>query len=134
MKKLVLDTSVLLKWFVMEDDWRLAREILSDYQKGKVKIYLPELVKYELGNALLKGKGLLWSEVKDGLKYFWGLGLNFVVSDLKLAGETYKIAEKLRITYYDAVFLALAKREKAVLVTANPKHQRKIQGVKVESL
>mgnify|MGYP001593042632 FL=1 len=42
--------------------------------------------------------------------------------------------DRPKFTYYDASFAALAKQERAVLVTANPKHQIKAAGLKVVAL
>ena len=54
--------------------------------------------------------------------------------DKVVVDTSVEIAESAGITYYDASFMALAKQEKATLVTDNPKHQRKIQGIKVIAL
>lgn len=38
------------------------------------------------------------------------------------------------ITFYDAVFMVLTERLEATLVTANPKHQKQFDKVKVVNL
>ena len=38
------------------------------------------------------------------------------------------IARESQMTYYDAVFIALAQKLNAPLVTANPKHHKKYTG------
>src|SRR3990167_3133265 len=45
-----------------------------------------------------------------------------------------EVAEKAKITFYDAVFIVLAEKLEVTLVTANPKHQSKFPGVKVVNL
>jgi predicted nucleic acid-binding protein len=134
MKKVVLDTSVIVKWFSQEEGSQKAKKILLDLREGKIQILLPELVKEELANALLKGKQLSFSQAKKALKVFYQLPLLFIPQDLKLALGTYRLASKLKITFYDACFLALAKSERAVLITANPRHQKKIKGIQVRNL
>lgn len=67
----------------------------------------------------------------DSLATAYSLPVEFVVETKELAQEAYRIAHVANITYYDASFLALAKQEKAALVTDNPKHQKKIKEVKV---
>lgn len=134
MKKIVLDTSVLIKWFTKEKGHLQAKKLLTSLEGNKVKVYLPELTKYEFGNALFKGKNFSYFKANKTLITFYNLPLTFVPEDLKLANLSYKIAQKLNITYYDACFLALAKKEKAILITANPKHQKPIKGIKVKKL
>jgi predicted nucleic acid-binding protein len=121
----------LVKWFSQEKGSEEADRLLEALEKKKIEIFLPGLVKYELGNALLKGKELTFSQAKTALRIFYELPLIFMEENLELAKLTYKLAEKFNLTYYDACFLALAKSQKLTLITANPKHQQKIQGVKI---
>jgi len=131
MKSFVLDTSVVLKWFSKERGSEEAEKLLRFLERKKVEVFLPELVKYELGNAFLKGKELTYLRAQAILETLYMLPLNFVAEDLKLAKTSYRLAEKLGISYYDACFLALAKARKIPLITANPKHQKTVRGVKV---
>lgn len=141
MKILITDSSVIVKWLNEEgeEDLFQADQILKDVQESQVKIKAPELAKYEVGNALLK-KGLVPTLAYQSLGTIYSLPIEFVSETEDLAIETYKMAYEARakgdknFTYYDAAFTALAKQENAVLVTANPKHQKKITGVKVLSL
>lgn len=126
MKKIVLDTSIIIKWFNQEAGSKQAKIIYKQFQNQEIQIILPELVKYELGNALLKGKKITLAKAKTILSNFYKLPFVFIEEDKDLSLLSYQIAEKQNITYYDACFLALAKREKADLITANPKHQKKI--------
>jgi len=134
MKKYILDTSVVVKWFSQEEGTDEAEGWLKLLEKQEAEIYLPALVKYELANALLKGKKLSYKKAEIALKIFYSLPLIFVEENLGLAKLSYKFAEKLGISYYDACFLALAKTQKAILVTANPRLHQKIAGLEVISL
>lgn len=135
MKPVVVDSSVMVKWLSIkgELDFQRARQILKNVQLRKVTVLAPELAKYEVGNALLN-KRLSLQELLDSLDVFYRLSVVFFTETDELGAETYKIAQESGITYYDAAFAALAKQENAVLVTANPKHQNKIKGVKVLSI
>ncbi|HUW21549.1 MAG TPA: type II toxin-antitoxin system VapC family toxin [Candidatus Bathyarchaeia archaeon] len=134
MIKIVLDTSVIVKWFSQEKEADKAEELLCDLREEKVQILLPELVKYELANALLKGKKLNSSQAQKALAIFYRLPVLYISESESLAFSSYKMAQDLNITYYDACFLALARAEKAVLVTANPKHQAGVKGIKITKL
>jgi len=54
MKKYILDTSVVVKWFSQEEGTDEAESWLKLLEKQEAEIYLPALVKYELANALFK--------------------------------------------------------------------------------
>lgn len=134
MKRFVLDTSVVVKWFSEEKDSDKARKLLKSFEEKKIEIILPALVKYELANAFLKGKQLSYPEAKIALETFYNLSLLFVEETLDLAKDSYLLGKKLNLSYYDACFLALAKSQKASLITANPKHQKRIKGIKILTL
>ncbi len=133
MKKLVIDSSVIVKWLNQQNEERLAQadKILNDERKGEVVLFVPELAKYEIGNALLIRKQLSLTDADTTFNVLFALPLHFVYQSEELAHETYTIAQEVSITYYDASFIALAKQERAELVTDNPKHQAKTQVVKV---
>lgn len=99
--------------------------------KEKITLYTVELAKYEIANALLKGKELPIPQVHAALATIYSLPLTFVVMTEELARLTYSLAAEVKITYYDAAFLALAKTFKATLITDNIKHQGKASTIKV---
>lgn len=132
-KTLVLDSSVIVKWLNSQNEIFLeqADKILKQLEKGKVEIVVPELVKYEIGNAVLNKK-LTLPETKSCLATLFAIPINFVPLDLEAAQRTMEISSELNITYYDASFLSLAEKLEAVLVTDNPKHQKKKTEEKVK--
>lgn len=54
-KSLVIDTSIAIKWINSQDEELLeeATQIMKDVQKNNLTLVMPELAKYEVGNALL---------------------------------------------------------------------------------
>lgn len=135
MKSIVVDSSVTVKWINQVNEERLdqADKLLLDAQAGLVNLFAPELSKYEIGNALLKRK-LDLPEAYESLATIYQLPINFISETEDLAAQTFRIAQKESITYYDASFIALAKQENAVLVTDNPKHQGKTKEIEVKPL
>lgn len=130
---LVADTSLLVKWFSSQNERDIdrAKQILEDCQRGRVEIFAPELAKYEVGNVLRYGKKFTVKEAALAQKLLYSLPIVFVPESIELAQETYRLADSLEITYYDAAFLALARTSDALLVTDNVKHQGKGKSVKV---
>jgi predicted nucleic acid-binding protein len=133
MKKLVIDSSVIVKWLHEEDEQFLeqAKQILDDVRDNDLVLIAPELAKYEVGNALLSGKKVSLDEVSILFDSLYSLPLQFIEQSSEIALETYKIAQKSGNTYYDASFMALAQKEKAILITDNIKHQGKTADIKV---
>ena|SRR3989338_6734814 len=134
--KVIIDSSVAVKWINSqnEDLLKQADKILKDLQDKKIEIIMPELAKYEIGNALLN-KGMNLIETQTVLEKFYEIPIIFVVEDNNLAKKTIGIAKSFNITYYDAAFLALTQKIDGVLITDNPKHQKKkIKNLKVKIL
>lgn len=136
MKVIVVDSSVLVKWLHQKDELYLeqADQLLNEAQSGETTLLAPELAKYEVGNALLFGKKLSLDEANSIFSSFYLFPIQFIPESKDLANETYKIAQEVGTTYYDASFMSLAKQYNATLVTDNIKHQGKDSNTKVVAL
>ncbi len=135
MDNVVVDSSVIIKWLNTKDEENIAEaeKVLKKAQAGKIRLFAPEIFRYEIGNALLSKK-LEQAEAFDTLETAYDLPVTAVGEVKELAFESYKLAQTYGITYYDASFVSLAKQINAVLVTANPKHQAKVKDIKVIAL
>lgn len=136
MKTLVIDTSVFIKWLNQDNEQDLDRadKILQDVKAGHVELVAPELIKYEIGNVLLKGKQLTHDQAYISLGTAYSLPVTFVTESEQQAKETYSLGYKLGVSYYDASFMSLAKQCDATLVTDNIKHQGKDSNIRVIAL
>jgi len=134
--KFVVDSSVIVKWLNTTDEENIetANNLLADALSGKVELFTPELAKYEVGNVLLKRKLLTPNEASISLDTAYSVPVTFVTESEDLARETFSLAYKNNITYYDAAFLSLTKQYNATLITENVKHQGKSPEIKVTSL
>jgi len=132
-KPLVIDTSVSVKWLSKQDEKYIAQadKILKNVQEGKTYLIMPELAKYEVGNALLY-KQMPLQNTLGSIATYYGIPILFIPQDQQQAQNAMQIAVENRVTFYDASFMALAIEMKADLVTDNPKHQeKKIAGLKL---
>ncbi|OGY09108.1 MAG: hypothetical protein A2782_00095 [Candidatus Blackburnbacteria bacterium RIFCSPHIGHO2_01_FULL_43_15b] len=136
MDTLVVDTSVFIKWLNQTNELYLenADKILEDVKRGQTELVVPELIKYEIGNVLLKGKQLTPQQAYVSLGTAYSLPVTFVTESEQQAKETYTLANNLGVSYYDASFMSLAKQYNATLVTDNVKHQSKDPEIKVLAL
>lgn len=131
--RLVLDTSVIIKWLnqTRENNLDQADRLLADALAGKVELFTPQFAKQETGNVLLLSKLLKPGEANKVLEAFYALPITFIAESLELAQFSFALARELNITYYDASFLALAQQLEATLITENLKHQGKASEIKV---
>ena len=128
-KNIVLDSSVAVKWLHKDTEKYVekALKLLENLRDRKIVIYMPELAKYEVGNALLNKKMDRIQSIQS-ISGFFDIGIRFVPQDEKQAKNSMNIAQRYLITYYDASFLSLAESLNAPLITDNPKHQSKYKG------
>lgn len=131
----VVDSSVILKWMLShKEEWLdQADTLLKRFESGKIKLVTPVLAKYEVANAI-RFKSYSMSEKINFIKHFLRIPLKFYQSSPNQIMKTMALADDCQITYYDAVFIELANRLNATLVTANPKHQKKFSSVTVIAL
>lgn len=122
----ILDTSVIVKWFSSLDESEIeqARDIFLKLNQGIIGVVIPELLVYELTNALFKSKKLLPDEISSILGDFYTYPIKIEEINLKRIKSATELAYKCQITIYDAIFLALAKELSVPLVSANPRHHR----------
>ncbi len=54
MEKIVVDSSVAVKWFVIETDSMKARQVLVEFKQGLWRFLAPDLIYAEYGNIIWK--------------------------------------------------------------------------------
>ncbi len=125
----VVDTSVVVKWYVErgEENARRALELLETWDDGRCTLRAPELLVFELANALSSERRLKPSEVSEALDRFRSLGLNLEVLRWHALAKAVEIAVGCGTTIYDSYFLALALQSDSILVTADEDFLRKVR-------
>jgi predicted nucleic acid-binding protein len=139
MRGIVLDASAALT--LVYPDERTDRTVAFWQSASRATLCVPQLWLIELSNALLVGerRGRLSREqAATSLVHLASLKPRVVSfpRSLKEASTVYQIATELRLTAYDAVYLALAKRTGMNLATLGTQlvEQAKAQGVVVIDL
>lgn len=133
--KIVVDSSVAVKWLSVEGEQDVGQAdlILEHAGREKIELTAPVFMKYEVGNAL-RYKKIPEDGKLEILRQFYDIPIKFYGISSRQAQTAFKMARAAGITFYDAVFMELAQRLKAVLVTANPKHQKDFPGVETVDL
>jgi len=125
MDKVILDTSIIIKWFVQEKDSGQALEIFKEVKKSSLKIVLPKIIILELINALLLGNDYTQEGVRKALDDINDLRPEWVLLDQLLIEDVVKMVSGNKIAAYDAFFIAVAENQKIPLITADKKHHLK---------
>ena len=115
--RFVVDASVAVKWLVVEEDADLARDLAASGQD----LHAPRLMASEVANALWRkarlgeiepgDAGALLANVPD-MPVRWG-------TDEIVSADAMRLALALDRPIYDCVYLALAHRIGAVMLTAD---------------
>ncbi len=130
-KEVVVDASVVVKWFVEEEYSREANLLRDAYANGLIDVAAPTLLPYEVLNALKYSGAFGEEELKEvavALEDF-----QITLFDLKgeLAVKSIELAMRRGLTIYDASYIALAQILNAELYTADEKLIRKTQGMNI---
>lgn len=127
MTELVLDASVVLKWFVggAERGRKEASKVRADYETGRLAVVVPSLIFLELLNVA--GRRWRWDE--ESLAELGGalddLGLD--VREPELNAVAAWVARGL--TAYDAAYVALAEQIGIELVSDDAEILRLAEGI-----
>lgn len=115
MTELVLDASVVLKWFHSEGEGRLeaARELRRRYEAGELRVLAPPLLWLEIVNVAARRWGWTEAELSRLAETLGELGFELI--DPGVPAIAHWAGKGL--TAYDATYVALAEETGASLVT-----------------
>jgi len=133
-KILVLDASVAVKWFNVEPLREKALIIRDRYVNGEIELIAPDLLYYEVANALRYNPRFGIEEVKSALKALEDLSIITYDFDGELREKAVELAYRFGITIYDAAYVALAVIRNAPLYTADKEVVVKAQLTNVKYL
>lgn len=119
MRTFVIDTSVAVKWFSQEKDTDSALLLRDAMITKKIQVQAPDLLLYELANALRYRPGYVNKDVKLVVQSVYDMGIQFVKPDGSLIEHAVRLAFQYDITVYDGCFLALAIITNAPLLSAD---------------
>ena len=120
----VPDASVLLKWALQssdEDGRDRALELQQMWLSGNCAIVLPSLWFFEVGNILgLKQPNLAPAFMQILTAYRFE-----EQAPDAIFGKAFELMQKYDVTFYDAVYHAVAFRHSGTMITADEKYHRK---------
>lgn len=132
--KLIIDASVTVKWFSIEEHTQGARFIAEQAQTGKVLLFAPELLLYEVVNALWKGKKFEHARLAAALDLLLESGVELLKLDRQLGLEAIRFMISYDLTFYDATYAGLASLMNIPLITTDAKLKAKAKEIEVLTL
>jgi len=127
---LVLDASVVAKWFKDEEHSDIALKIREEFYKGVHDIIVPDLLFYEISNIMRHNDKFSLSLIMASIKSIFDLGINIAVPSEDLIINAVEIAYRHNITVYDAIYVALAMQTNGTFVTADRSLYKNIKNLK----
>ena len=121
--KVVIDSSVAIKWFIAQDYSLEANKILDAYQSQQITLIAPDLIYAEIGNIVWKiqrFQGLTNHEAEMILDLFQQIQLKIFPAD-ELLKDAYQFAVNYQRTVYDSLYVVLSIRENCKFITADAK-------------
>ncbi len=82
---------------------------------------------YEVENALLYNATFAINEIQEVLSTLFGMEIEIITPTLALLAKSIELARSLKVTCYDATYLALAEELEFEFVTADEKFYRKVE-------
>ena len=124
-RDIVLDSSVVVKWFSTETKSVEALKLLDSYLQGTVELTISEILICEVGNALRYKPDYDTQKWKTALAQLFNLHMNLTHLTQDLITRTGEIAYEGKVTFYDALPVAIAEHKKAICITADEETQYK---------
>lgn len=124
---LVLDTSVVLKWFRQEEILaNRALGLLDAYLNGQRRMVVPSLLGYEVANVLRYKDDLTTEQIETALQSLFDLGLDWIAPAAPTICRAAVIAREYDTSVYDATFAALAESVGGIFITADERLVRQL--------
>lgn len=120
MEEIVVDASVIAKWYIIEDLREKALKIRDDYIDGRLRLSAPSLMPFEVLNAARHARKdispIALREVAESLALY---GIRLYELGGEYARETVEAALENEITIYDASYVALAGHLQTAMYTSD---------------
>ncbi|OLS25476.1 MAG: Ribonuclease VapC3 [Candidatus Heimdallarchaeota archaeon LC_3] len=125
--QIVLDASVILKWFLQEDYSDLAEKLKDEFLIGTIDVLIPELAFYEITNVLRYKPNYSIQDLEESISALTKMQLNAIKWDEIIGKNSVNIAYQYGITIYDSSYIAISHQFNCEMVTCDEKLLKKIR-------
>lgn len=130
----VVDTSVVIKWYVEEEDSDKAEVILDDYKEGKLQLVEPDILVYEFVNVMRYNRSFSSGERMECIRNLYDLEIYLISPYQSLIEKANKTAENTNISIYDSVFISVAQELGCEFITADEELYNKVKSLEFVKL
>lgn len=119
----VIDASIAVKWFskTVEEDLDKALELQRMHMTSECSLVAPDLLIYEVTNALRYNRNLTGEDIKLALASLVYLQMGLVGVESGYLSTAVGLAYDKGLTIYDASYIALALERNSIFVSADGK-------------
>ncbi len=131
MGRVVADSNVIIKWFIIEDYSEYAKMLRNDHLMGHVEVVLPIYALLEIYNTLRKYliRGFIREEeLYKIIELLHEVRIHFMEITRDLLDEALSYSIKNHVTVYDAYYIVLAHKLNTVFYTADEKLLKRLEG------
>ena len=119
--KIVIDASVAVKWFNIEEYSDEAVKLKNLHVAGIIKLIAPLHLIYEVGNSIWKNRQINNIDASNAVLYLLELEISLIPPDRKSIKRIMEIARNKNISFYDACYIGLAEKYGIPLISADKK-------------
>ncbi len=123
---IVIDASIVVKWFIEEIDSDKARLLRDKFIDGKIELTVPSLLYFEVLNALKYSKLFDPSELNDAGESLENYGFKVITIKNEMRKHMIKVAVDQELSIYDASYLGLSICLGIIFCTADEKIIKKL--------
>lgn len=124
--EIIIDASVVVKWFIEENDSDKAVFIRDKFIDGKVELYVPTLLYFEVLNALKYSQLFKPNELEDAGESIENYGFKVISIKNEIRKHMIKVAVDYDLSIYDASYLGLSIGLEKIFCTADEKIIKKL--------
>ena len=126
---IVIDASVCIKWFsgLKEENVDQAIKLRSDFFYKRIYIIAPDLLMYEVTNALSYNPKFTRGHVVDASNSLNSMQIKIIKPIPQIMEIAVNIRYKKNISMYDSVYMALSRFINAQFITADKKLYEKVK-------
>jgi predicted nucleic acid-binding protein len=127
MQSLVVDASVVVKWFVNEEYSEKAIRIRDKYINGEISIMAPKILIFEVLNALYYKQLFSENELVEISEALDAYSFDLYSLEGEYSRKTVEVTFKNNITIYDSSYISLAIIKNAFMITADEDFIKKLR-------
>ena len=126
MREIVIDASVVVKWFIEESDSDKALILRDRFIGGKVELYVPTLLYFEVLNALKYSQLFKPSELEDAGESLENYGFKVITIKNEMRKHMINVAVNYDLSIYDASYFGVSIGLEKIFCTADEKIIKKL--------